>query len=135
MPCCAREVYQLIVRHACKVYSQHAVALDYDKARLEPYRRAWACPCRAGSLPMRSRGQPAGPLAPDATRCLSDRALRAAAGLTEQSARILPTGLPQDPGVAALKELGIWTGLHNRAVLYSPYMRAQGIRHSCSAAG
>ncbi|GAB1363984.1 hypothetical protein MASR1M32_32200 [Rhodobacter sp.] len=39
-----REVYKLIARHACKTWSQHAVALDFDKARLEPYRQAYACP-------------------------------------------------------------------------------------------
>lgn len=121
-----REVYQLIVKHACKVWSQHAVALDFDKARLEPYRQAFACPLsrrifayaiKGGSPlnPSRLMQQVTFPAAPLAQR----------GGLTADERAQLTDWLAQDPAIARLKEQGHWTGLHNRAVLYGPYMRAQ----------
>ena len=121
-----REVYQLIVRHACKVYSQHAVALDYDKARLEPYRRAWACPLSRRIFAYAIKGgSPLDPSRPMRPVVFPTARFAQRGGLTEAESADLADCLAQDPGVAALKELGIWTGLHNRAVLYSPYMRAQ----------
>ncbi|MES2434128.1 MAG: DEAD/DEAH box helicase [Pseudomonadota bacterium] len=121
-----RQVYRLIVTHACKVWSAHAAALDFTKAELRPYREAWFCPVSRRVFAYAIKG--CSPL--DSTRPMTRLAFPAAAlaqrgGLTGDERVTLADWLATDPAIAALREAGIWTGLHNRAVLYSPYMRAQ----------
>ena len=121
-----RQVYQLIVTHACKVWSAHAVALDFTKAEVQPYREAWACPVSRRVFAYAIKG--CSPL--DATRPMAALNFPAAplarrGGLTGAERATLTEWLAGDSAIATLRAQGVWTGLHNRAVLYSPYMRAQ----------
>ncbi|WP_096787620.1 DEAD/DEAH box helicase [Rhodobacter sp. CZR27] len=128
-----RKVYQLIVWHACKLWTQNAVALDFSKAEIQPYRKAWLCPLSRRVFAYAIKG--CSPL--DATRPMTELLFPTAplarrGGLMAAERSEMAEWLAKDLDVARLREQKVWTGLHNRAVLYSPYMRAQ--EHSAQLA-
>ena len=121
-----RDVYRLIVTHACKVWSTHAVALDFSRAELHSYREAWGCPVSRRVFAYAIKG--CSPL--DATRPMQRLTFPAAplarrGGLTQDERAGLADWLAADPAIATLRAQGAWSGLHSRAVLYGAYMRAQ----------
>lgn len=109
--------------------TQAGLALDLDQARIAPVIDAWRCPVSRRVLPTLPLG-----LSPYGHR----------EGLLTSSIAPQPISLPhlpftfprgndverlrdwlvQDQKVIALREAGMWTNLHDRAALQSPYLRA-----------
>jgi len=121
-----RQVYKTIVEQACKIWSTYSVALDFAKAEVQPYGDAWLCPVSRRVFGYAIKG--CSPL--DATRPMTRLQFPLApvarrGGLTAEERQSLADWLSGDPQIAQLRVQGVWTGLQSRAVLYSPYMRAQ----------
>lgn len=121
-----RQVFDLIVRHACKVTTQTAVALDFARADVLPYKDAWLCPVSRRVFAYAIKGcSPLNAKLPMQRLTFPAPPLTSFGGLTPDQRSTLTDWLETDRQIATLRELGVWTGLHDRAVLYSPYMRAQ----------
>ena len=104
-------------------------ALDYDKARLAPVSAAFLCPVSGKVLPetvlgfspyghrdgLRSADEPPRPLEMPRLPVTFPKGAEI---------EIVRQWLAADPAVVGLREIGVWTNLHDRAALLSPYTRA-----------
>lgn len=108
---------------------QPGYALDFAKARIAPVTTAWRCPVTGRVLPALALG-----LTPYGHR---EGLLTSSRAPQPIAFPPLPLAFPQgnqveelrawiegDPQVAALRQSGDWTDLHDRVALLSPYLRA-----------
>jgi ATP-dependent helicase YprA (DUF1998 family) len=108
---------------------QPGYALDFERARLAPVTSAWLCPVTRQVLPatalgfspyghrdgLRTAGTPPSAIHfPTLPACFPD-----ADGLA-----MIRAWLSEDNQVRSLREAAVWTNLHDRVALYSPYTRA-----------
>lgn len=119
-------VFKHIAQHAGKPMGMGAWALDLNKAEIQAYDKAWLCPVsrRVFGYSIRGRSPVNGqdlmtPLV------MPRMPLFAPGGVTEEERKNLAAWLETDPNVAGLRAVGVWSNLHDRAVLYPGYMRAQ----------
>ena len=121
-----RQVFSVIASQACKVWTQNAVALDFSRAELLPYKEAWLCPLSRRVFAYTLKGcSPLDARQPMQRLNFVAPPIASFGGLTGEQRKILSDWVGSDPQIAGLREQGVWTGLHDRAVIYSPYMRAQ----------
>ncbi|MGD9664066.1 MAG: DEAD/DEAH box helicase [Novosphingobium sp.] len=105
------------------------LALDFDKAHIAPVTDAWLCPVTRRVLPNLALGMTQ----------YGHRESLATAGQMPQPINFpqLPVTFPKDddadtlrdwlerdPALVTLREMGLWTNLHDRVALFAPYMRA-----------
>ena len=108
---------------------QPGYALDFEKARLAPVTEAWLCPVTRRVLPACALGySPYGhrdgiKMADSAPSALAFPRLPLSFPDAEGFATIR-SWLSDDEQVKGLRDAGIWTNLHDRVALLSPYMRA-----------
>lgn len=120
-------LWRLITSKAARDVGKGGYQLDYMRraavARLD---RGWLCPVtrrifghslagRSPIDPVRTMAEVAFPRLPEAN----------AGGLTREKRAETIRWINSDDGIAGLRNLGIWTNLHDRLATFPPYMRAQ----------
>lgn len=110
--------------------THQSYALDFDKAELAPVQQAWRCPVTRKvlsslALGLTPYGQRDGLLTAKATpELISFPSLPLATPKDEGERQILQAWLLEDKAISDLRERGIWTNLHDRVALMSPYIRS-----------
>lgn len=109
--------------------TQSGYALDFSRARIAPVVNAWRCPVTKRALPETALG----------LSLYGHREGLKTANLEPQSISFphLPITFPRgdqineirewldaDPDIASLRANGVWSNLHDRVALLSPYLRA-----------
>jgi hypothetical protein len=121
-----RQVFRLISSSICRQWSAQAVALDFEKAEIRPYDRAWLCPVSRRVFGYAIKAcSPLDLSRPMLPLHIPQAPVARRGGLTADERAELADWLDSDPAIAALRESGAWSGLSSRAVLYPAYMRAQ----------
>jgi DEAD/DEAH box helicase domain-containing protein len=108
---------------------QPGYALDFDKAWLAPVMEAWLCPVTRQVLPATALGY--SPYGHRDGLKMADMAAPALAfprlpvSFPDAEGLIaIRSWLSADEQVQSLRDAGIWTNLHDRVALLSPYLRA-----------
>ena len=120
------EIWRLVSTRAARDAGAGAYRLDFTKAAAARVEAAWLCPVTRRVLAF----SPAGRSPYDPSRRLIPLALprlpRAHPGGLEPAARRENAlWLEHNSDVAALRSAGVWTDIHDRAVVFAPFLRAQ----------
>ena len=119
-------IWDLVSRRAARDVGQGAYRLDFTKAAIQRVEAAWICPVTrrifAYSPAGRSPYDPKQQLTPIGL----PRVPRANPGGLEPAVREeVALWLDESRDVAALRRAGQWTNIHDRAVSFAPFLRAQ----------
>lgn len=127
-------LWRLVIGTAARDVGRGVWRIDFDKAAVVRIDCAFLCPVTrrpfgyavAGHSPYSlTPGQPLSET-PSMERIDLARLPRAnSGGLSETEAAEVTRWCETDPHVAALRQRGLWTDLHDRIAAYAPYLRAQ----------
>jgi DEAD/DEAH box helicase domain-containing protein len=123
------EAAWLALRPILSSSQQPGYALDFEKARLAPVTEAWLCPVTRQVLPANALGySPYGhrdglKMAEFPPYAIKFPQLPVPFPDVEDLTRIR-SWLSEDEQLKSLRDAGVWTNLHDRVALLSPYLRA-----------
>ena len=109
--------------------THQSYALDFEKSEIAPVQQAWRCPVTRKVLTSLAFGRTPYGQRDGLTTARSSPELINFPALPitfpkEGEHRILVDWLGDDAEVATLRESGVWTNLHDRVALLSPYIRS-----------